>query len=522
MPQRRSNPNGNCSPLDAQVTRILADLRATAERHNFAFDAAEEEAWLREFLAAPERPPLRLPQLPLTGSSMESTERRTQLVMTRMSSVEAEKVEWLWKARIPLGKITICDGDPGLGKSLITLDLAARVSRGGIMPDDTAGLLEPRTVLLLSAEDALGDTVRPRLEAAGADCSRIHAIESIRNFRVNNEGAATEMDVEPDLGAADALREAILRESAALVVVDPLMAYLPPNVDAHRDQDVRRILRPLAKVAEETGAAILLIRHLCKTAGRTAIYRGGGSIGIIGAARTGLLVARDPRDPEGKNCILAVVKSNLAEHAPSLCYTVTQTATGACRVTWGETTDQAANDLLVPILQSGQAAQGEAEEFLRATLAEGPIASQEVLEGGELAGIARRTLYRAKQRLGVVSRKTAVMGNWVWELPDESPKPPKVAKATQGCQTNNLATLGDAWQSSDQQADHEVPLRPDQEQLRKVLQRRGWPRVDAPGVYGCGPGEAEWMARLPRLSVVEVRFIMESLCQSDEAQGGEV
>lgn len=229
-------------------------------------------------------------------------------IITRLSDVTPSAMRWLWPGRVPFGKVTVLDGDPGLGKSLLSLDLAARTSTARPMPDGAfSDLSDPAGVVILSAEDDLSDTIRPRLEAAGADLSRIVALTAA------HDTADTRLPMLSDL---DAIRQAIVQVSAKLLIVDPLMAYLPGKVDSHRDQDIRRSLAPLASLAAETGVAVLVIRHLNKTEGKNALYRGGGSIGIIGAARSGLLVAKDPDDPDGERRILVPTKSNLAKLPP--------------------------------------------------------------------------------------------------------------------------------------------------------------------------------------------------------------
>src|SRR5262245_4712530 len=170
-----------------------------------------------------------------------------------LSSVQPERVEWLWPGRIPLGKLTIIDGDPGLGKSVLTLDLAARVTRGQAMPcepREPGEECEPAGVVLLSAEDGLADTIRPRLEAAGAHVDRVLAIESVP------VGEGSRPPVLPD--DIPLVRLACRRMEAKLVIVDPLMAYISAEHSAHKDQDIRRAMHPLAQMADETGVAVVV------------------------------------------------------------------------------------------------------------------------------------------------------------------------------------------------------------------------------------------------------------------------
>jgi hypothetical protein len=335
-------------------------------------------------------------------------------VITRLSSVVPLPLDWLWPGYVPAGMTTLLDGDPGLGKSLLTLDLAARVTCGAPMPGEPAGTVHaPRGVVLLSAEDDPARTIRPRLDAAGAD-PHLVAIVGIREA----DGTTRE----PAISAADlAAVEAAIREvDAALLLVDPLMAYLPDTVNANRDQDVRRSLALLADLGQRTGVAVLAIRHLRKTGAENPLYRGGGSIGIIGAARGGLLVARDPDDPSGERRVLAVNKSNLGPMTGSLAFGVV-VAPGATQptVAWQGDSAHRVSDLLEPAADRGaRGARDEAMEFLRDVLADGPVAADTVKTAAMAAGITRHTLERAKADLHVRSvRPNGFTGPWSWALP---------------------------------------------------------------------------------------------------------
>jgi len=265
-----------------------------------------------------------------------------------LSEVTAEEITWLWANRIPRGKLTILEGDPDEGKSTVAFDLAARVSTGAAMPLETR-TREPAGIVILSAEDALGDTIRPRLEAAGAD------LDHILGFRFE------ELPTIPD--GLTVIEAAINRVEAALVIIDPLVAFFGRAVHAYRDHDVRRALTPLAALADRTGAAVLAIRHLNKARMARAKYRGSGSIGIIGAARSALLVARDPEDPSRR--LLAPVKGNLAAPAPAVAFSLVAAGTTA-RVAWlGETAHTAEGLLAHPAPEADRAALADAIEFRR-------------------------------------------------------------------------------------------------------------------------------------------------------------
>ncbi|MBI2321340.1 MAG: AAA family ATPase [Chloroflexi bacterium] len=232
---------------------------------------------------------------------------------------------------------------------------------------------------------------RPRLDAAGADCSRIVALTAVRVD--DKERFATLADIA-------AIREAIMCVGARLVIVDPLMAYLNP--DTHIDADVRSRLAPLAKLAAELGVAVVAIRHLNKSRGGSPLYRGGGSIGIVAAARSGLLVAPDPDDATGERRILACTKSNLV------------------RVEWIEETAHTASQLLAaPTGDDERGAMDEAKDWLRSALMTGARPSKDLQREARGAGIADITLRRAREALGIRPQRVGYgsAGEWMWALP---------------------------------------------------------------------------------------------------------
>jgi hypothetical protein len=335
------------------------------------------------------------------------TVRRTAVV-ERLSDVQPERVEWLWPNRVPLGKLTVLEGDPGLGKSMLTLDLAARLSVGGHTCDGhplpTAG------TVLLTAEDGLADTVRPRVDAAGGDPAQIVALVAVQ---------VAEGEELPELPThIEAVAAAIEDAGARLVIVDPLVAYLPASVNSWRDHDIRRALRPLATLAEDTGAAVVVVRHLTKGAG-PAVYRGGGSIGIIAAARSALLVARDPED-EGRR-VLASVKCSNGREPESLAFRVEDDGQGRARVVWGGTSPHRANALtMLPEDPDQRPALDEAVDVLREALAGGPRPVRDVERIARESGVELRTLRRARQRIGVRSSPDGFGGPRLLSLPEPS------------------------------------------------------------------------------------------------------
>jgi hypothetical protein len=357
-----------------------------------------------------------------------------ELGVLRVSDVKAQRIEWLWPARLPAGKLVVLDGDPGLCKSTMTLDFAARVTTGSPWPDHSG---EPPigNVVLLSAEDGIADTIRPRLEAHGADLTRVVVFDSVPAWDDEGKRIANRPPSIP--GDLPALEDLMRREGALLGVVDVLSAFLSGRVDSHRDQDIRGALMPLAKVAERTGACILVVRHLNKTGGANPLYRGGGSIGIIGAARAGMMVAPDPDDDDRR--ILAVTKSNLARVPTALAYRVVTDEEHDCaRIQWdGATAHRAADLLSIPGARDDD--QDDAATVLGEVLADGPLWVKECIERMTEAGFSKDQAKRAKAKLGARSVKHGKPGDavtgWKWELRREH----EPCQGSEGRSTQNPA-----------------------------------------------------------------------------------
>ena len=247
---------------------------------------------------------------------------------TSLSDIQEYQLRWLWEQRVLRGKITLLDGDPDLGKSLITLDLAARVTTGKPMPDGTPGI--QGNVILIAPEDDASDTIKPRILAAGGDPSRVRLLTIFEK-----PGAETgQVNYFPlTLPSQFAtLVQSVKSTHAVLVIIDPLIAVLDRKFSASRDQDMRHVLSSLAFLAQYTDCAILLVRHLNKGSLHNPLYRGSGSIGIIASARSGLLVVRDPSD-ENKR-ILTTTKNNLSIKAPNLTYNITSNSDGIPTINW--------------------------------------------------------------------------------------------------------------------------------------------------------------------------------------------
>jgi len=363
-------------------------------------------------------------------------------VLVRLADVRPEPVRWLWPERIALGKLTLLAGDPGLGKSFITLDMAARVSTGNLWPDGTDAGNDPAGVVLLTAEDDLADTVRPRLDAAGADVTRIRALKAVKHFDFKGGGERQHpFNLSEDL---DTLEQAI-RDVAdcRFVVIDPISAYLG-RTDSHKNSEIRGLLAPLAELAARHGVALVAITHLRKGQG-PAMYRPMGSLGFVAAARAAYVVTKDKDDPTGQRRLILPMKNNLGNDRTGLAYRLDDSfsANGQPVVKWeADAVEISADEALRPDNgrdEGDTSALDEARNWLRNALAGGPCPAKDVLAEARADGIAKRTLDRAKKDLGVVASKEGFGAGWTWRLPDaEGP----LAQERQGPHREDLATFG--------------------------------------------------------------------------------
>jgi len=343
-----------------------------------------------------------------------------------MADVTPVRVRWLWPGWLAAGKLALLDGDPGCGKSTVAVEIAARVTSGAPLPgEDNDVRHDPASVLLLTAEDGIADTVVPRLIAAGADRTRVRAWQYV-HYRDPEGTLRRRLPILPtDL---DQLAHMVHAMEARLVIVDVFFAYLATTVNSWRDQDVRQVLSAMGDVADATGATFLLLRHLNKSGGGPAVYRGGGSIGITGAARTALAAAYDPRDETRSRRVLAVVKSNVGLLPRPLTYTIVEEPmVGSGRVAWQGPCDITADELLTwRAPGSGQVTVVDsAASWLAEVLAEGPVAYQELMTLGRHEGFDHNALDRAARQLGVRIRRqgSGKEHHSVWELPDQGDLP---------------------------------------------------------------------------------------------------
>lgn len=314
-----------------------------------------------------------------------------------LSTVEAKEVEWLMPPLIPYGMITIMEGDPGVGKSYLAMHIAAQVSIGGSLPG--VDKLKRGRVLYLSAEDDPAYTIRPRIDAMGGDAKRI---------RIQADYLSLDED------GLQELFDEVRRHPPSLIIMDPLFAYVPGTQDIYRPNVIRSLLSQLRDIAEYGDTAVLIVRHLTKTKRDKAIYQGGGSMDVIGAARSAFLVAQHPDDPELK--IVAHVKHNIAPRGTSWVYElVQQVPDGIPVLKWIGPSDLTVEDLMGADDGDRKSALDEAIDFLREELKGGPKPVAEIEQKGQSQGIAKRTIDRARKEIGTDAKK--VKGRWILSLP---------------------------------------------------------------------------------------------------------
>jgi putative DNA primase/helicase len=357
-------------------------------------------------------------------------------VLRCFSDIESEVLRWLWPGRIPLGKLTLLIGDPGLGKSLVTVDIASRVTRGASFLDGAE--CQMGQALFLSAEDDASDTIRPRLDAAGADVSRVHTLDAVRVLLTDGSTRERVFSLETDTAH---LESALGRyPNIRLVVIDPLSAYLG-GADSHSNAEIRGLLSPLTVMAARRNVAVLGVTHLRKSPGN-AVHRAIGSIAFAAAARAGWAVAPDPADSERR--LFLAVKQNLSAPASGMAFRVIASGRTA-RVEWeGGVVNLTANEVLGGTEgQEGHSEKQEAIEWLKELLADGPVAAKKVRSGAEEAGLSWATVRRAKDALGVKPQKSTFNGGWDWRLDhahreDVQPIPSQMSAFEQPIETSGF------------------------------------------------------------------------------------
>ena len=352
-------------------------------------------------------------------NKVENCRIEPKLKLINMDSVEVEQIEWLLYPFIPYGKVTIIQGDPGEGKTTMVLQIIAKLTRGEpILPvtdttkekrsdeadsentdSDVEGNIQeqssisPVNVIYQTAEDGLGDTIKPRLLAAGADCSKVLVID-------DSDLPLTMSDIR--------LEEAIVQTKAKMVVLDPIQGFLGAEVDMHRANEIRPLMKRVAVLAEKYHCAVILIGHMNKNSNGKSSYRGLGSIDFQAAARSVLIVGRVKDEPEVR--VVCHTKSSLAPEGTSVAFRLDKNN----GFEWIGEYDISADELLNGDGR-GQKSR-KAKEFLLEILANGGMTQKKIAEEAEAQGIKSKTLWNAKRELEIDSVKRGKQ--WYWMLPE--------------------------------------------------------------------------------------------------------
>lgn len=343
-------------------------------------------------------------------------------ISRRVSDVEPEPIQWLWKNRLALGKLNLLAGLPGVGKTQLVCALAGIVTTGRHLPD---GEMAPMgSVVFIGCEDGVADTLRPRLEAAGADLDKVHVLDWVMAPNRKGELKRHHFSVSEH---GDALEELCARiGDVRLIVIDPITAHCG-KTDTHVAGEVRVALTPLQTTAERIGASVVMISHLNKGGSSndvSAMGRINGSGAFVALSRSAWVIGPDPKDAEKRRMIFAPVKNNLSPDKSAIAYTIE-----GCESSSGMSTSRLKFD---PIRLHGisadelvqasncsdderRTARNEACEFLREELAHGPVPSKDLANSAREAGIASATLKRAKADLGVKARKNGE--RWMVAMP---------------------------------------------------------------------------------------------------------
>lgn len=361
----------------------------------------------------------------------------TSPVLLRLSDVQPEEISWHWHPFIPNGKVSIILGDGGLGKSFLTLALASANSTGSPLPG-THDRREPGNTIILSAEDDPADTIRPRLDALGADVTRIDALIAKRT--TDDQGATKDAGV--TLADIPILRQAVdLTGNVSLIIIDPLSQYLGSGVDLHRSNEIRPLLTALADLAAEYNLAVIVVHHNNKNVNTKGAYRAAGSYDITAAVRSVIVVGEDPQDD--KKRVIAHLKSNLAAKGASLGFEIREGS-----FYWTGGSDYTAEQLLSqPATGEERSLSDEAAEWLTDMLRSGARAAKELKQAATAEGFSWRTVERAKASLGIKASRASTHPSspWEWVLPEALRHPPTHTQVADcGGVSENASRTGEA------------------------------------------------------------------------------
>lgn len=335
------------------------------------------------------------------------------VLIRRASDIETRTIDWLWFGFLAAGKMTLLASDPGCGKSCVTIDIAARLSRGMSWPCDDKPNQIGETIFL-TAEDDPEDTVKPRLIAAGADLDKVHILEAIREFDDDGKERQRGLNLQRDVEVIGQQIEKM--NGVRLLVIDPISSYLG-KVDSHNNGDVRSVLAPLQAMARKAGLAVLLITHLTKASGVKAAYRATGSIAFSAAARISLLAGRDPDDEQRR--VILPVKCNLTPDNIGLAYRVVNGYNDAAAIEWEDSYVKETADTFLDRESDRGNGDSAIVEHLKTYLIEPHSFNEIRAEIKNVFGdvVGEKKLRRLVKRTGAKDTKSGFQQGVIWKIP---------------------------------------------------------------------------------------------------------
>ncbi len=383
-----------------------------------------------------------------TPSKQKRSDEKSPIIwkpnLISFGDIRPKPIHWLWRERFPSGCITTLVGRPGAGKSFLTCDMAAHISTGTDWPDGCS--CSQGDIILISCEDDPHQVIRPRLDAHGAEVSRVHLLTT--KSRYCEETGTVENLI--SLHDVELIEQTVKQlPNCKLIVIDPIGSYLGSGVDAHRDNDVRSVLAPIAKLAEKHDLSVVLIVHTRKGAAGHADDMALGSRAFVGISRAVWHVMQDSEDDKRK--LMLPGKTNLSAQNSGLAYRIESDIEGeSARVVWEEgLVEMSANDAMAQTDGDGEhTALNEAVEWLEIYLADGAKLGKQLKRDADSDGISKRTLERAKSKLKIASGPQGKAGPWMWSLPDIFKSSPSIPRVRQGDSVGeHLDSLANSWDS---------------------------------------------------------------------------
>lgn len=350
------------------------------------------------------------------GNRERTPEKELIWPSKRLSDVTLKALNWIWRGFLPVGKVICLYGIGGVGKTAIAIDLVARLTTGVDFPDGTPNG-KTGTAVIITGEDGVEDTIAPRLLAAGGDPEKVFVLESV--FTLHGKLHALNL---ADVNSAACLEEKLAEFSdLVLLVIDPITGFMG-GADSHKIGDVRGCLAPLIRIADNLGITVVFIHHCNKSVTQSAANRASGSTAFIDAVRAAIMCCQNPDDPKNRR-VLTVTKSNLAEIPPGIGYSLCAApGSDVAHVEWepGRIT-RSADELLSASLDDESIIR--TDDFLRELLADGPMASRDVMTATRDNGFSPKRIRIAFENIGGKPKKGSFKGGWVWELPADTKIP---------------------------------------------------------------------------------------------------